>query len=91
MNRGFWPVVIAGGGAQALIYFFYYSNLKHSEVWIVKLYLLFMPVLSCIIGVACMGEQLSAGKSLGIIILLAGGAVVLLRDKLHAPAKENRG
>lgn len=91
MDRSFWLVVIAGGGAQALIYFFYYSNLKRSEVWIVKLYLLFMPVLSCIIGVACMDEQLSAEKSLGIIILLAGGAVVLLRDKLHAPVEKERG
>ena len=40
MSRGFWPLVVLGGLAQTGIYFFYYRNLKHFEVWLVKLYLL---------------------------------------------------
>lgn len=46
-----WALVALGGLAQTGIYFFYYRNLKHYEVWVVKLYLLLMPVVSCFIGV----------------------------------------
>lgn len=84
MGGGFWAVVVLGGLAQTLIYFFYYRNLKVHEVWLVKLYLLFMPVVSCVIGVLFLGEQLSFGKVAGILIVLAGAAVILLRDKINA-------
>lgn len=81
-SASFWPLVIAGGFAQTLIYFFYYGNLKRCEVWLVKLYLLFIPILSCFIGIAFLGEQLSMMKIAGIITVLAGAAVILLRDRL---------
>ena len=83
MGGSFWAIVILGGAAQTLIYYFYYRNLKRHEVWIVKLYLLFMPVLSCVIGVVFLDEQLSASKIGGIAIVLAGAAVILLRDKIN--------
>ena len=35
--NGFWWLVLLGGLAQTGIYFFYYRNLKHYEVWVVKL------------------------------------------------------
>ena len=87
MSRGFWPLVVLGGLAQTGIYFFYYRNLKHFEVWIVKLYLLLMPVLSCFIGVFFLNEELTTKKLLGILIVLAGAAVILLRGRInHAHA-----
>ncbi len=79
----FWPLVALGGLAQTGIYFFYYRNLKHFEVWLVKLYLLLMPVLSCFIGVFFLNEELTAKKLLGIGIVLAGAAVILLRARIN--------
>ena len=78
-----WPLAVLGGFAQTGIYFFYYRNLKHFEVWQVKLYLLLMPILSCFIGVAFLGETLTSSKILGILIVLAGAALILLRSKIH--------
>lgn len=81
--RGFWWLVLLGGLAQTGIYFFYYRNLKRCEVWVVKLYLLLMPILSCFIGVAFLGEALTAKKALGVLVVLLGAALILLRAKLH--------
>ena len=81
--RGFWWLVLLGGLAQTGIYFFYYRNLKHYEVWIVKLYLLLMPIVSCFIGVTFLGEELTMKKVIGILVVLLGAAVILLRSRLH--------
>ena len=78
-----WWLVLLGGLAQTGIYFFYYRNLKRYEVWVVKLCLLLMPVVSCFIGVFFLNEELTAKKMLGILIVLAGAAVLLLRGRIH--------
>ena len=83
----FWLLAALGGLAQTGIYFFYYRNLKHFEVWLVKLYLLLMPVVSCLIGVFFLDEALTAKKLLGILVVLSGAAVILLRAKLHKESK----
>lgn len=88
--RGFWPLVLLGGLAQTGIYFFYYRNLKRLEVWIVKLWLLLMPVLSCLIGVVFLRERLTAWKLIGIAVVLLGAGIILLRDRLHAGPKTGR-
>lgn len=79
----FWGLVILGGLGQTFIYFFYYRNLRYYEVWTVKLYLLLMPILSCFIGVLFLNETLTVTKVIGIFIVLAGAAVILLRGKLN--------
>lgn len=79
----FWGLVLLGGLGQTLIYYFYYRNLRHYEVWVVKLYLLLMPILSCFIGVLFLNETLTAEKITGILIVLAGAALILLRSRLH--------
>ena len=84
----FW-LILLGGLAQTGIYFFYYRNLKRHEVWLVKLYLLLMPIVSCFIGVFFLGEELTLKKAAGILVVLLGAALILLRAKLHreeAPA-----
>ena len=78
-----WWLVLLGGLAQTGIYFFYYRNLKTHEVWQVKLALLLMPVLSCFIGVFFLDERLTAGKLLGVAVVLLGAALLLLRGRLH--------
>lgn len=80
---GFWGLAVLGGLAQTFIYYFYYRNLRHYEVWLVKLYLLLMPILSCFIGVMFLNESLTTEKILGIFVVLIGAAVILLRNKLH--------
>ena len=85
---GRWGWLIALGGlAQTGIYFFYYRNLKHFEVWLVKLYLLLMPVLSCFIGVFFLNEDLTVKKLLGILVVLTGAALILLRSRIHREGK----
>ena len=84
----FWTYVALGGLAQTGIYFFYYRNLKRCEVWVVKLYLLLMPIVSAIIGAVFLGEELTVARIVGIGVVLAGAAVILLRDKLHRKAPE---
>jgi len=86
-RRDLWWLVLLGGLAQTGIYFFYYRNLKKYEVWVVKLCLLLMPVVSCFIGVFFLNEELNAKKMLGILIVLAGAAVLLLRSRIHHEAK----
>ena len=84
---GFWWIVVLGGLAQTGIYFFYYRNLKRYEVWVVKLCLLLMPVVSCFIGVFFLDEELTAEKLLGILVVLAGAAILLLRSRIHPEGK----
>ena len=84
---GFWWFVLLGGLAQTGIYFFYYRNLKRHEVWIVKLWLLLMPVLSCIVGILFLNEEPTVWKLVGIGVVLLGAAVILLRSKLHPEIK----
>ena len=82
-DRDFWLLAALGGLAQTGIYFFYYRNLRSHEVWVVKLWLLLMPVLSCFIGVVFLEEALTLTKLLGILIVLLGAGFILLRGKLH--------
>ena len=88
---GFWWLVPLGGLAQTCIYFFYYRNLKRQEVWIVKLWLLLMPVVSCLIGIFFLGETMTPQKYLGIGVVLIGALVILLREKLHPHTEANHG
>ena len=90
MGSGFWWLVILGGLAQTGIYFFYYRNLRHFEVWLVKLYLLLMPVLSCFIGVFFLNEELTVKKVLGILVVLAGAAVILQRGRINHSGRPTR-
>lgn len=80
---GFWWLVPLGGLAQTCIYFFYYRNLKRHEVWIVKLWLLLMPVVSCLIGIFFLNESMTLEKGIGVGVVLLGAVVILLREKLH--------
>ncbi len=88
---GFWWLVPLGGLAQTCIYFFYYRNLRRHEVWIVKLWLLLMPVVSCVIGILFLGETMTVQKYIGVSVVLIGAVVILLREKLHAHREASDG
>ncbi len=89
-GASFWALAALGGLAQTGIYFFYYRNLRHFEVWLVKLYLLLMPVLSCFIGVFFLHEDLTVTKLLGILVVLAGAAVILQRGRINHAGRPGR-
>lgn len=86
-----WGMVALGGLAQTGIYFFYYCNLKHYEVWVVKLYLLLMPVVSCFIGVFFLNEELTGRKLLGIFTVLCGAVLILLRGRINRKSIQPAG
>jgi drug/metabolite transporter (DMT)-like permease len=86
-----WGMVALGGLAQTGIYFFYYRNLKQYEVWVVKLYLLLMPVVSCFIGIFFLGEEMTARKLLGILTVLCGAVLILLRGKINRKSLQSAG
>lgn len=88
---GFWALAALGGLAQTGIYFFYYRNLRRSEVWIVKLWLLLMPVVSCLLGVVFLREALTPWKLAGIAVVLLGAGIILLRSKLHPDGEAPKG
>lgn len=83
LSPSMWALTALGGLAQTGIYFFYYRNLRRCEVWVVKLYLLLMPVVSCFIGVFFLNESLTRTKLLGIVTVLCGAALILLRGKIN--------
>lgn len=86
-----WGMVALGGLAQTGIYFFYYRNLKHYEVWVVKLYLLLMPVVSCFIGVFFLNEELTGRKLIGIFTVLCGAVLILLRGRINRKSIQPAG
>ena len=76
-------LVLLGGLAQSLIYIFYYRNLKRFPVWEVKLFLLLIPIVSCIVGVIAFGEEIVALQIAGAGLVLLGASIILLRNKIN--------
>jgi drug/metabolite transporter (DMT)-like permease len=76
-------LVLMGGLAQSLIYIFYYRNLKRFPVWEVKLFLLLIPIVSCIVGVIAFGERIVSLQIVGAALVLIGASVILLRNKIN--------
>ncbi len=81
-------IILLGGFAQTGIYFFYYRNLQRHEVWIVKLYLLLMPVVSCLIGVVFLHETMTPKTVAGIVIVLLGAGLLLIRHRLPGKIRQ---
>lgn len=71
-------VIIGGGAMQCMIYIFYYYNLKRFEVWIVKVLLLFVPVVTSIVSILLFKERLANITILGMAVVLAGALGILL-------------
>lgn len=84
----FFALVAVGGLAQSLIYIFYYRNLEKYPVWLVKILLLFVPIVSCIAGVLAFGETLTAAKTAGMALVIIGGAGIIIIQKRKLRRKE---
>ncbi|HIZ20108.1 MAG TPA: DMT family transporter [Firmicutes bacterium] len=86
-----WGVALAAGLGQSFVYVFYYAALGRQPVWIVKVFLLLMPVFTTAIEAAASwlltGESgLSWSRLAGMALVLAGAAVLLLKKRPAASA-----
>ncbi|WP_343250179.1 DMT family transporter [Diplocloster hominis] len=72
--------LLAGLG-QTLVYIVYYYNLRRFPVWIVKVFLLLMPIVSTLICFVLFKEKLAPMQLLGITVVLAGAFGILMEQK----------
>ena len=73
-------LALAGLG-QTLIYVVYYYNLRNYPVWLVKTFLLFMPLVSTVITFVLFGEVMVATQYAGMAVVIAGALGILLEQK----------
>lgn len=74
---GITAALLAASVGQTFIYIFYYYNLRRFPVWIVKVFLLLVPIVSAVISWALFGDSLSLVQISGMAVVLgcAGGIV----------------
>lgn len=84
-------LAITGGIMQCGIYIYYYSNLKSLPVWIVKITLLLIPVVTSILGVVLFNTVLTAKIILGMTIVIIGAIGLLLKQRniINIKSKES--
>ncbi|MCD8008506.1 MAG: DMT family transporter [Clostridiales bacterium] len=80
-------LALAGLG-QTLIYVVYYYNLRNYPVWLVKTFLLLMPVVATIITFVLFGEVMVLSQYLGMAVVLAGAVGILLENRHEAAPVE---
>lgn len=73
-------LLVAGLG-QTLVYIVYYYNLSHFPVWLVKVFLLFMPVVSSVISFVLFDELLSSKQIVGMLVVLIGALGILVEQR----------
>lgn len=83
-NRPLLVAVMAAGLGQTLIYIVYYYNLRRFPVWIVKVFLLLMPIVATIAAFLLFGDVMVTGQYIGMAIVLAGAFGILLEQKKKA-------
>ncbi len=69
------------GLGQTMIYVVYYYNLRHYPVWMVKTFLLFMPIVASLITLVLFREMLTGTQYLGIVVVLLGAMGILLEHR----------
>jgi len=81
--------MIAGGGAlglalllsgigQTMIYVVYYHNLRRHPVWLVKVILLLMPIVSALLSLLLFGERMTVMQLCGLVVVLLCAAAILM-------------
>lgn len=66
---------------QTLIYVVYYYNLRNYPVWLVKTFLLLMPIVSTILTFVLFGERMVLLQYVGMAVVMAGAFGILLEQK----------
>lgn len=66
---------------QTFVYIVYYYNLRRYPVWIVKIFLLLMPIVVTVISYFVFDETMSIHQFAGAAIVLAGAVGILAEQK----------
>ena len=80
-DRGLLLAAILAGIGQTGIYLVYYYDLRRFPVWLVKVFLLFMPLVAALISFALFHERMTAGQVLGMFVVLGGALGILLQQQ----------
>ncbi|MDF2987667.1 MAG: DMT(drug/metabolite transporter) superfamily permease [Eubacterium sp.] len=84
VNRPLLIAALAAGLGQTFIYIVYYYNLRRYPVWIVKVFLLLMPIVATIVAFLLFGDVMVTGQYIGMAIVLAGAFGILIEQKKKA-------
>lgn len=88
-DTGLLTAALCAGLGQTGIYLVYYYDLRRFPVWIVKVFLLLMPLVSTLIAFVLFGETMTANQYIGMAVVLAGALGVLLLQKKKSEKGEN--
>lgn len=80
-NSGILIAVLSAGIGQTLVYVAYYYNLRRFPVWIVKVFLLLMPIVTTIISFILFHETMVRNQYMGMVIVLFGAFGILMEQK----------
>ncbi len=74
-------LIFGGGLGQSLIYIFYYRNLRVYPVWLVKVFLLIMPIVTAIVSVFVFGDVINTIQIIGMVIVTLGALGIILSQR----------
>jgi len=80
-NKALLIAILCAGVGQTLVYMVYYHNLRNNPVWIVKVCVLLMPVVSMTVSFLLFGTGIKLIQCLGILIVLGGAFGILTEQK----------
>lgn len=83
-NHGTLLAVCLAGIGQTLIYEVYYYDLRRFPVWIVKVFLLLMPIVASFVCFVLFHETMGAMQYVGVAIVLLAGLGLLTEQKRKA-------
>jgi drug/metabolite transporter (DMT)-like permease len=83
-NKGLLIASLAAGLGQTLVYVVYYYDLKRYPVWIVKVFLLLMPIVAATVSYLLFDERMVRNQYIGMVIVLGGAFGILIEQKKKA-------
>lgn len=81
VDNGLLLAITCAGIGQTLVYLVYYYNLRNNPVWIVKVFLLLMPIVSMLVSLLLFGTKIKMIQCGGIGVVLFGARGILLEQK----------
>lgn len=72
--------LLLGSLGQTLVYIVYYNNLRKYEVWLVKVFLLLMPIVVTFLSYFLFGETMKLSQLAGMVVVLGGAAGIIVEQ-----------
>lgn len=88
-DTGLLIAALCAGLGQTGIYLVYYYDLRRFPVWIVKVFLLLMPIVSTIVSFILFGDTMQPNQLIGMFIVLAGAFGILIMQKKKSEEGED--